>query len=74
MSSLPIWAFWSIIVAGVLLSPALAFLLAVAIEVLIGCLVDAGMPALLMVGAGVGGLLLFRKLRMGSREGTSAKA
>jgi hypothetical protein len=68
MSSVPTWAFWSIIVPCILLSPALAFLLAIAVEILVGCLMDAGAPALLLVGAGAGGLLLFRKLRMRSRS------
>jgi hypothetical protein len=55
MSSIPTWAIWSIIVPCVLLSPALAFLLATAVEIQIGCLVDAGAPALLaLIIAGAG--------------------
>jgi len=71
MSCVPTWAFWSIIVPCILLSPVLAFLLAIAVEILVGCLVDAGAPALLLVGAGASGLLLSRKLRMRSRSDTN---
>ncbi|MBV8132527.1 MAG: hypothetical protein JO282_08475 [Alphaproteobacteria bacterium] len=46
MSSLPTWAIWSIAAAAVL-SPVLAFLTAIAIEILIGSLMDAGVPVLL---------------------------
>ena len=42
----------------------IALLLAIAIEIVVSSLVDAGAPALLVVvGAGTGGLFLFRKLR-----------
>ena len=40
-----IWAMWSIVVA-VLLSPVFAFLMAIAVEILIGSLTDAGLPVL----------------------------
>jgi predicted membrane protein len=60
MDSLPAWAWW-IIVAGVLLSPVFAFLIALLIEILIGVLKEAGIPAVLaLVAAGVIGRLLFR--------------
>lgn len=72
MSSLPTWAVWSIVVPLVLLSPLIAFILAVAIESLIWALVDAGAPALVLVGAGVSGLILFRRLR-GSRRAPSGE-
>ena len=52
-SSLPTWAIWSISAAAVL-SPVLAFLMAVAVEILVGALMDAGMlevHALVAVGA-----------------------
>jgi hypothetical protein len=63
MSSLPTWAHLSIIAAAVLLCPALAFLMAIAVEILIGVLKDAGVPALLvLVVAGAIGWSLFRKL------------
>ena len=62
MSSLPTWHF-SIIAAVVLLSPVFAFLMAIAIEILIGALIEAGVPALLaVVVAGAIGWLLFHKL------------
>jgi hypothetical protein len=41
MISLPTWAIWSIAVAA-MLSPVLAFLMAIAVEIVIGALVDAG--------------------------------
>jgi len=62
MSSVPAWAVWSIIVPCVLLSPVIAFSLAIAAEIMIGALVDAGPPALALLGAGVGGLTLVRRL------------
>jgi hypothetical protein len=45
----------------------IAFFLAIAVEIVVGSLVDAGAPALLVVGAGAGTLLLFRKLSVQSR-------
>jgi UPF0716 family protein affecting phage T7 exclusion len=67
VSSLPTWATWSIAVAAVL-SPVLAFLMAVAVEILVGVLKDAGFFALLaLVAASVIGWLLFRKLRVRPR-------
>jgi hypothetical protein len=62
MSSLPTWAIW-IIAAVVLLSPVLAFLMAIAVEVLIGALRDAGMlPFLALAAVGATGWSMFRKL------------
>jgi hypothetical protein len=53
-----------IIAALVLLSPVFAFLIAIAAEILIGSLVEAGVPALLAVAvAGAIGWALFYKLR-----------
>jgi hypothetical protein len=72
MSSLPNWAVWSIVVPLVLLSPMIMFLLAVTIESLIWALVDAGAPTLTLLGVGVGGLLLLRRLR-GSRRAASGE-
>ena len=40
VNSLPTWAIWSIVVAAVL-SPVLAFLMAIGVEILIGVLYDA---------------------------------
>lgn len=51
-----------------MLSPVLAFLLAIAIEVPIIALVHASAPALVLVGAAVGDLLLFRRPRVGPRR------
>jgi hypothetical protein len=68
MSSVPTWAVWSIIVPCVLLSPVIAFFLALAAEILVGTLVNAGAPVLALLGAGAGGLLLWRELREGPRR------
>ena len=61
MRNLPTWAPLSIITVAVLLSPVLAFLTAIAVEILIGLLVEAGAPVLSALVAT--GWLLFRKLR-----------
>jgi hypothetical protein len=62
VNSLPTWAIWSILVAT-LLSPVLAFLMAIVVEILIGALLDAGiLPFLALVTAGAIGSPLFRKL------------
>jgi hypothetical protein len=54
----------SILAAVALLSPALAFLGAIAVEMLIGVMVDAGGLALpAFIAAGAIGWLLLRKLR-----------
>jgi hypothetical protein len=69
--SLPTWAQLSSLAAVALLSPALAFLGAIAVEIVIGVLVDAGglaFPAL--VAAGAIGWLLLRRLRR--RQGGAA--
>ena len=42
MGRLPDWAKWAITAACVLLSPVLAFLLALAVEIVLGALHDAG--------------------------------
>jgi predicted membrane protein len=62
MGNVPSWAGWSLIAAGVLLSPMLALLMAIAIEILVVSVVEAGPPAFALVGAG-GGLFLLHKLR-----------
>ncbi len=67
--SLPAWAQLSIIVAALLLSPVLAFLAAIAVEIVIGILVEAGVPLLPAFASGVIGWLLLRKWRRG-RGGT----
>jgi hypothetical protein len=54
----------SIIAVAVLLSPVVAFLMAIAVEILIGLLVEAGVLALpALVATGAIGWPLFRKLR-----------
>ena len=63
MSSLPSWAIWSI-AAAALLSPVLAFLIAIAVEILIGSVTDAGVPLLLTLA--VAGALSWILLRMRS--------
>jgi len=65
--SLPTWAQLSIIAAAALLSPVLAFLGAIAVEIVIGVLVDADVPLLPAFASGVIGWLLLRRLR--SRSG-----
>jgi hypothetical protein len=60
MDSLPAWAWWSIAV-GILLSPVAAFLLAIAVEMLIGLLVQGGAPAILGFATAVISGRLLRK-------------
>jgi hypothetical protein len=52
----------------------IAFLLTMAAEILVWAVVDAGAPALLVLGAGAGGLVLFRKLRLRSRQAALGEA
>jgi hypothetical protein len=47
MRSIPVSAQLSVLAAAVLLSPALAFLMVFAVEIVIGLLVDDGAPAFL---------------------------
>jgi positive regulator of sigma E activity len=68
MSTLPSWAQCSIIAALVLLSPALAFLMALAVAMVIGLLKDAGAPVAVAIAAGSTiGYLLVRRLRAAPR-------
>ena len=53
----------SVIAVVALLCPALLFLAAIAVEIVIGVLVDAGIPLLPAFAAGVVGWLLLRTLR-----------
>ena len=53
MSHLPSWAQMPIIVSTVLFSPVLAFLAAVALEILIGMLAEAGLPTLITLAVSV---------------------
>ena len=71
MNSLPTWAMWSIIAAAVL-SPVLAFLTAIGVEIFIGVLKDVGILEFLAVGAiGAISWLLLRKLRVRPRGSAS---
>jgi uncharacterized membrane protein len=70
MNSLPTCAMWSII-AGAVLSKILAFLMAIAVEIFIGVLKDAGILEFLAVGA-ISWLLL-RKLRVRPRGSASVE-
>ena len=59
------WGLSGLIAAAVLLSPVLAFLMALAVEIVIGFLNDGRVPALLvLVAAGAIGGFLYRKLHM----------
>ena len=70
MSGFPTCAWW-LIAPVVLLSPVLAFLAALAVEIFVGVLKEADTPALLTLLAGAGiGRLLFRSLSV--RRRTSA--
>ena len=59
------WGLGGLIAGGVLLSPVLAFLMALVVDIVIGFLNDGNVPAVLvLVAAGAIGGFLFRKLRM----------
>ena len=62
MKRFPTWASRSVIASVVLFSPALAFLVVIAAEILIDSLMEAGVTALFVVAAGAIGWLLFRKM------------
>jgi hypothetical protein len=75
VNSFRAWVHFSIIAAAVLLSPVLAFLMAIAVEILIGSLMEAGLPALIaLVVAGAIGWLLLRRLRIRHRGNAAAEA
>jgi hypothetical protein len=61
MSTLPSWAQCSIIAASVLLSPALAFLMVIAAELVIDFAMEVGAAAVCVVAAGAVGWVLLRK-------------
>jgi hypothetical protein len=69
VSNLPTWAIWSI-AAAVVLSPALAFVMAIGVEILISTLTDAGISVLLPLAVAVA--LGSRLLRLHSRPGGKA--
>jgi hypothetical protein len=57
------WGLVGLITGAILLSPVFAFLMAIAVEILIGSLIEAGVPALLaLIVAGAIGGFLFRRL------------
>jgi hypothetical protein len=59
------WALNGLIAGGILLSPVFAFLMALAVDIVIGFLNDGVVPALLvLLAAGAIGGFLFRTLRM----------
>jgi hypothetical protein len=63
VSSLPSWAIWWI-AAAALLSPVLAFLMAIAVEIVLGALMDAGMLEIgALIAVGTIGWFQIRKLR-----------
>ena len=71
MRSLPTWAIWSIAVAA-LLSPVLALLIAIVVEILIGALMDADvLPFFALVAAGAIGGSQLRKERVRPRGATA---
>ena len=63
MGRFPSWAKFSVVAAAVLLSPVLAFLMAIAVEISIGAVKDAGaLPLLALVVAGTIGCFLICKV------------
>jgi hypothetical protein len=59
------WGPGGLIAAAVLLSPVLAFLMALVVDIVVGFLNDGYVPAVLvLVAAGAIGGFLYRKLRM----------
>jgi hypothetical protein len=74
MRSFPTWARLSVVATVVLLSPVLAFLMAIAVEIFIGILVEASLPALIvLVAAGAIGWSLLRRLRVRHRGNAPAE-
>jgi hypothetical protein len=61
MDRLSAWAWWTITGGILLLSPLVAFLLAVLVEILIGFLMQGGAPAILILAASMFGGLAVRK-------------
>jgi hypothetical protein len=70
VSSLPTWAIFSIAIAAVL-SPVLAFLMGIAVEILIGLAEDAGVPALLVIVA-IGAVAWFLRRVRSTHHGGKA--
>jgi hypothetical protein len=62
MGRFPTWTKFLVVAAAVLLSPVLAFFMAIAVEISIGAVEDAGaLPLLALVVAGAIGCSLIRK-------------
>jgi hypothetical protein len=62
MGRFPTWTKFWVVAAAVLLSPVLAFLMAITVEISIGAVEDAGaLPLLALVVAGAIGCSLIRK-------------
>jgi hypothetical protein len=63
MSSLPNWMHLAVIAIAVLLSPVLAFLFAIAAEIVVGAIAEVGgTPAIIAIVVLIVGCLLARKL------------
>ena len=71
VSSLPSWAILLIAIA-VVLSPVLAFLMGIAVEILLGLANDAGVPALLVIVAIGAVAWLLRRVRSPHRGGKTS--
>jgi hypothetical protein len=64
VSSPPSWVIWFIVAAAAILSPVLAFLMAIAVEIVVGVLNDAGvLRSVAWVVAGAVGWSWCRKAR-----------
>jgi|SRR5271163_1822030 len=62
MGSLPIWAVWSMIPGVAVLTPVLAFLMAVVTAAVLGVLREAGVPTVLALAVtGISGCLLVHR-------------
>jgi hypothetical protein len=72
MGSLPIWAVWSMIPGAAVLTPVLAFLMAVVTAAILGVLREAGVPTVLALAVtGVSGCLLVHRPWTRSRSSGS---
>ena len=71
MDTLPSWAWWVIVAALLLLSPVVAFLSALLVEILLGIVKEGGVSALaaLATASAIGSVLLRRiRLRPPARD------
>jgi hypothetical protein len=72
MGSLPIWAVWSMIPGAAVLTPVLAFLMAVVTAAILGVLREAGVPTVLALAVtGISGCLLVHRPWVRSRSSGS---